>query len=369
MHRSVQLLLFMVLLCLKSCMTFVYVSQRALKSVKVIHKDIPSIPSSVKAHISTRSVSLSSSLSPFDWSLIDTGYLITCPNGDPESLRLKRSLEIIKSVRLEDKMTTLEFETDDEDRIRGCYNSHIETLKRAKRDLSSSNKYSVLVMEDNVSVSPNLSASTLSSLAAFSSRNQWDMLHLAYIMYVPSLVVTKTASPGVVRLSTGSQSALGTTCYVISEAGVDALLARHEEKGYTLPIPDLMAELFPESRYAASPMLFHRASKVKSLVNPQLDTLRELLFEPAFYTKWEAVMVATGLGTNVLFPLLVASLLLLSLRSGSVSVDAASQLLETGQFQGNALLVGASAVFSALSLMVLAQGVMLAPSPPAEKEE
>eukprot|EP00518_Triparma_eleuthera_P002244 CAMPEP_0182455702 /NCGR_PEP_ID=MMETSP1319-20130603/1787_1 /TAXON_ID=172717 /ORGANISM="Bolidomonas pacifica, Strain RCC208" /LENGTH=273 /DNA_ID=CAMNT_0024653823 /DNA_START=329 /DNA_END=1147 /DNA_ORIENTATION=- len=273
-------------------------------------------------------------------------------------------------------MTTLEFETDDEDRIRGCYNSHIETLKRAKRELSSkkasanplesflnllpgssppppppSNKYSVLVMEDNVSVSPNLSASTLSSLAAFSSRNQWDMLHLAYIMYVPSLVVTKTATPGVVRLSTGSQSALGTTCYVISEAGVDALLARHEERGYTLPIPDLMAELFPESRYAASPMLFHRASKVKSLVNPQLDTLRELLFEPAFYTKWEAVMVGTGLGTNVLFPLLVASLLLLSLRSGSVSVEAASQLLETGQFRGNALLVAASAVFSAISLL------------------
>ena len=189
----------------------------------------------------------------------------------------------------------LQFETDDEDRIRGCYNSHIETLKRAKKELAPSpnpldsllslvpgsssppplSSYSVLVMEDNVSLSPSLSQSTLTSLTSFSDQNEWDMLHLAYIMYVPSLVVTKTSTENVVKLSTGEQSALGTTCYVISERGVDAILDHHNRCGYSLPIPDLMARLFPESRYAANPMMFHRASKVKSLVNPQVRVCEE----------------------------------------------------------------------------------------------
>ena len=88
-----------------------------------------------------------------------------------------------------------------------------------------------------------------------------------------------------------------------------------------------------------------------------------------FYTKWEALMVATGLGTNVLFPMLVASLLALSVRSGAVSFAAARQLLETGEFEGNALLVGVSAIFSVFSLLILAQGVLLAPPPPPKEGE
>ena len=55
------------------------------------------------------------------------------------------------------------------------------------------------------------------------------MLHLAYIMYVPGLQVTRTEMDGVVRLSTGEQAALGTTAYVISKRGVDALLEYHEK--------------------------------------------------------------------------------------------------------------------------------------------
>eukprot|EP00964_Phaeocystis_antarctica_P007409 scaffold4012_cov63-Phaeocystis_antarctica.AAC.4 len=60
-----------------------------------------------------------------------------------------------------------------------------------------------------------------------------------------------------------------------------------------------MARLFPDSRFAAYPMPFHRAAAVKSLVNGQLDSLRALLFKPEIYTWWERLLVGTGLSTNV----------------------------------------------------------------------
>ncbi|GMH97396.1 hypothetical protein TrVE_jg7670 [Triparma verrucosa] len=309
---------------------------------------------------------------------------------------MSRSNDIVNRVGLGGKIKKMEFDTDDEDRIRGCYNSHIEVLRQARKDFgkgrgggnpfgdliasvlgsdsgspSSANSaadYKVLVMEDNVSLSPKLQQETLNKLITFGEqkKGEWDMLHLAYIMYVPGLTVGKTKDDGVVSLTTGLGSALGTTAYVISMRGVDAILDYHDANGYSIAIPDLMAKLFPTSRYAAYPMLFHRASKVKSLVNPQLDSLRELLFEPFFYTKWEALMVGTGLSTNVLFPALVTALIVASIKSGLVTFDAIQQQLTYGYFEGNALLVGVSGLFSLFSLAVLAQGVLLAPPPPKE---
>ena len=79
-------------------------------------------------------------------------------------------------------------------------------------------------------------------------------------------------------------------------------------------------------------------------------------------------MVATGLGTNILFPALVASLMATSVQSGRVALGAAKQLIETGSFEGNVVLVALSGLFSAFSLLVLAQGVLLAPPPPPKEE-
>ena len=41
-----------------------------------------------------------------------------------------------------------------------------------------------------------------------------------------------------------------------------------------------MARLFPSSRYGAYPMPLHRAAGVKSLVNGQMDDLRNMIFRP-----------------------------------------------------------------------------------------
>jgi hypothetical protein len=60
-------------------------------------------------------------------------------------------------------------------------------------------------MEDNVSLSPKLQQETLNKLITFGEqkKGEWDMLHLAYIMYVPGLTGGKTEDAGVVSLTTG----------------------------------------------------------------------------------------------------------------------------------------------------------------------
>ena len=53
-------------------------------------------------------------------------------------------------------------------------------------------------------------------------------------------------------LKSSIDSVLGTTAYVISRNGLDTLLAEHRRTGYVDAIPNLMARLFPQSRFAAS---------------------------------------------------------------------------------------------------------------------
>lgn len=55
--------------------------------------------------------------------------------------------------------------------------------------------------------------------------------------------------------------------------------------------------------------------KVQSLVNPQLDEFRRVMFNPVMYTLWERLMVTTGWRNNELFPLLTLSLLVALINS------------------------------------------------------
>jgi len=158
---------------------------------------------------------------------------------------------------------------------------------------------------------------------------------------------------------------LGTTAYIISRSGIDSLLAEHRAKGYVDPdrdaIPNLMARLFPTTRYAAFPMPLHRAAKVKSLVNGQLDSLRALIFQPQVYTQWERLLVSTGLSTNILFPALCLCLLVGALAGFE---EAASALFAAARGESVSLgLPIVSALVSAACLVVLGYGVALAPKP------
>jgi hypothetical protein len=196
-----------------------------------------------------------------------------------------------------------------------------------------------------------------------------DIIHLSYIPYVPNLIVSRTSDKNIVGLSTGQSSALGTTAYIITEKAIETLIQEDSKNGFRAPIPDVMAEQFPESRFSAYPSPFLRAPKTKSLVNPQLDDLRELLFIPAVVSRVQSVLTMTGLSTNsLLFGTVIALL-----AAGSVGVvgvvDAVNQFISTGSYDGNLIFLVINVIFTTCSLGILAQGAALAPKPPEEVNE
>ncbi|GFH59093.1 hypothetical protein CTEN210_15569 [Chaetoceros tenuissimus] len=341
---------------------------------------------------------------PNGWDFVDQVYLITCPNADPSSTRLNNALGILADAGLEDRVQVKEFETDDEDRIRGCYTSHISVLQDAMRDIQSSSLSAsdttedwfgslfsvfsksneskdtmkmensrdeksrtkcVLVLEDNIDTTGNLNENTLKSIAdCISSYDSVDMVHLSYIPYVPNLQVSKTDNKNIVRLSTGQSSALGTTAYIITEKAINTLINIDARNGFRAPIPDVMAEEFPESRYSAFPTPFLRAPKTKSLVNPQLDDLREVLFQPAVVSQVQKVLALTGVSTNNLL-FATSGLLLATGAMGIFGVlDFVQQMKETSSYDGNILLLLVNIISTTFSIGILVQGALLAPKPP-----
>eukprot|EP00545_Synedropsis_sp_CCMP1620_P007441 CAMPEP_0119002896 /NCGR_PEP_ID=MMETSP1176-20130426/217_1 /TAXON_ID=265551 /ORGANISM="Synedropsis recta cf, Strain CCMP1620" /LENGTH=409 /DNA_ID=CAMNT_0006954433 /DNA_START=95 /DNA_END=1324 /DNA_ORIENTATION=+ len=339
----------------------------------------------------------------YDWSFIDRVYLITCPNADPDGTRLSTAQSILETVNLKANVTVKPFDTDDEDRIRGCYTSHISVLQDALVDLersSSSNnnpwdafvqkvlppsnnnnnnnkrqkqgqrqrQRRILVLEDNIAATGNLDQAGLDAIQSYAddTSNHWDVIHLAYIPYVPSLTVVREKDR-LVKLNCGIGSALGTTAYIITEDAIRILCQQHAAQSYYAAIPDVMAELFPTTRYAAFPTPFLRAPQTKSLVNPQLDELRQVLFRPTITSFVQRILTMTGWSTNQLLPLTIGTLLAVSGISGKMSVEAMTSIVTTGSYQGDAPLpvVAVSFVICIASLALIAQGVLLAPQPPA----
>jgi hypothetical protein len=332
-----------------------------------------------------------------DWSFLDGVYLIHCPNGDVDGIRLSSTTKILKYVNLLENVSIKEFETDDENRVRGCYNSHLtvyrEVLRKDNNDdinnkktktglfnLKSlfptnsrglSNNRNVLILEDNLALNGKvISQQTLDSIAAFLQSNQdtWDVMHLAYIPYVPDLQISKINhhhKMDIVKLSTGIGSALGTTAYIINTAAMKRLVQEDDWNGgfHQLPIPDVMAKLFGESRYASNPTLFVRAPTTKSLVNPQLDDLREILFQPVVTDFAQRLLVATGLSTNALLPMVVLALLTTSIASIQTSVDSVIHYWSTGSLDGPWIVPLLSVPLSLCSLALIVQGAILAPKP------
>ncbi|KAL3913503.1 MAG: hypothetical protein SGILL_006461 [Bacillariaceae sp.] len=232
----------------------------------------------------------------------------------------------------------------------------------------------VLILEDNVALNGNFpSRESLASIANFvtNDNKDWDVVHLAYIPYVPDFQISKTKDKKIVKLSTGTGSALGTTAYIINTKAMQRLIQEDKEQGFQIPIPDVMAKLFGESRYASNPTLFVRAPTTKSLVNPQLDDLREILFQPPVAAFAQQLLVLTGLSTNALLPLIVLALLASSLASLQTSFNFCMDFLTTGQVNGPWVLPLISVPFSVFSLGLIVQGALLAPKPeePAEDDD
>jgi len=335
----------------------------------------------------------SETVSALDWFFIDSVYLIHCPNGDPDGDRIASTRNILKDVNLLNSLTVKEFETDDEDRIRGCYNSHISVFRdiiEKNSEKSSSNGFdllgifknerrddvqvddlNVLVFEDNLYLNNEiLTQESINAISNFIQeyKNKWDVIHLAYIPYIPDLLVSKMDDKRIVRLSTkNKQSALGTTAYVINRRAMMKLIEEDDNRGYSVSIPDAMAELFGGSRYALNPTAFVRAPTTKSLVNPQLDELRSILFRPSVVSFVQQILITTGLSTTTLLPLMILFLLSTSITSISYSIHSAHEFLNYGTLDGPLIVPITSVVISLFSLGIIIQGILLAPKPNADE--
>ena len=179
----------------------------------------------------------------------------------------------------------------------GCYTSHIKVLEEINQRRCPAEEttiegglryrpYRALVLEDNLELTAvhgrvGGCEEVLRDLTRFvgdddralvgdETGRQWDVIHLAYMMYVPNLNLQRIDDSDdeeedrykhIVQMIADKNAAVGTTAYLISSSGASKVLQRHTERGYVDAIPNVMSQLFPESRYAVYPMLFHRAGE------------------------------------------------------------------------------------------------------------
>ena len=213
-------------------------------------------------------------------------------------------------------MKVREFEVDSVDKVRGCYNSHLKIYKEISKSIKYKNNknYKALILEDNLELTnQNQNYKILNNISLFFQNydlikqnnkqnneisESWDIFHLAYMMYVPGLnlqklsqeVTTASWRKSIVQMISYGKASVGTSSYIISSKAINTIIQNDKTKGYYEAIPNIMGELFPLSRFACYPMIFHRSSVINSIVNPPLDSFRKIMFNPIMYTNWEKLV-------------------------------------------------------------------------------
>ena len=109
----------------------------------------------------------------YDWTFLDDVYLITTTpaasptataTATPSTDRLSRTAEQLRSIGLwaRAEAGVRRFAPDNEDRVRGCYTSHVAVLQEVQRKYANKGgDYAVLVLEDNVVTTQRCSASVV----------------------------------------------------------------------------------------------------------------------------------------------------------------------------------------------------------------
>ena len=136
------------------------------------------------------------------------------------------------------KVQVRTFEPDDEDRVRGCYTSHMNVLMDVKKSFVGRDDYKVLILEDNLETTNRMEPFIVESVSSFleqmsKSASGWDVFHLAYMMYVPGLSLQKiSGEDNIVQMLADGSSAVGTSAYVVSKSGVESLINNYETNGF-----------------------------------------------------------------------------------------------------------------------------------------
>ena len=87
------------------------------------------------------------------------------------------------------------------------------------------------------------------------------------------------------KMYTDASSAVGTSAYIVSKRGVDAMLANNKAVGFTEAALTLCPVCSPRVDTLLIPW-YSTAGKINSLVNPQLDDCK-VMFTPTMYTNRE----------------------------------------------------------------------------------
>jgi hypothetical protein len=175
-----------------------------------------------------------------DWSFVDSIYLITTTPPTSDSSRLDRTRAQLEKVGMwgGGKVQVRTFEPDDEDRVRGCYTSHMNVLMDVKKSFVGRDDYKVLILEDNLETTNRMEPFIVESVSSFleqmsKSASGWDVFHLAYMMYVPGLSLQKiSGEDNIVQMLADGSSAVGTSAYVVSKSGVESLINNYETNGF-----------------------------------------------------------------------------------------------------------------------------------------
>lgn len=208
------------------------------------------------------------------------------------------------------------FERDFEDGARGCYTSHLAVYREALAQGAAA----ALVAEDNLAYYEEQEAVAGGPLAwAKEKEGEWDVLHLALVHSAASLRLLRTGDGEVVRVERTAPDwygpvpiekapGLGTTAYLISREAMQKLVDLDSKQGYVgTPIDDLLTSSFPESTFAACPVLLHRDGS-ESRINQGQGAFRAVMYNPSVFRFVERALVTTGLSSSALVWLFLATM-------------------------------------------------------------
>lgn len=212
----------------------------------------------------------------------------------------------------------------DQDGARGCYTSHLSVYKEAlQKGLSWA-----MILEDNLMLTQeplevqNSLAGLLEWLSTSPARGtQWSIVHLSLVHSAASLrlrspqdlpygqlvKVERTAPDWYGPVQIKRLPGLGTTAYLVSRDAMQAILDYDSRRGYVAPIDDVLADMFPESTYAVFPAPLHRGRSA-SLINPDQELFRSIMYEKSVFKNIENALVWTGLSSSELVWVFLASM-------------------------------------------------------------
>lgn len=215
----------------------------------------------------------------------------------------------------------------DENGARGCYFSHLSIYKEA---LEKKLPWA-LILEDNLILAQNPASSTgvgesiLGIVDRMSqSKNKeisdWSVLHLSLVHSAASLrlkpvdgtktilKVERTAPDWYGPVNIMRAPGLGTTAYIITRKGMQEMLRLDQGfESFERPIDDLLAERFAESTFAMFPAPLHRG-QTASLINPDQQLFRSIMYDERVFRNIESALVSTGLSSSQLVWLFLFSM-------------------------------------------------------------